>query len=220
MLSIIVPTFNEKESIQNFINTLSKCLKGFDFELIIIDDSTDGTAAIAKKLCSAMQLKYNVFHRKAKSGKGGAVKEGLTLAKGDTIVIIDADLEYHPRFIPLMVKRLKDCDLVTAIRIRRDALHRRILGSLFRFVVLILFGIPFETQSGLKVMKKSAIESVQLKSNGWVWDVELIKKVMNKNCKICTHIIPYETRELGKSKISFFTPFQMLKDLILLRLSL
>lgn len=220
MISVVVPTYNEKESISIFLRTLSRCLKGFDFEVIIIDDSTDKTVSIAKNECRLLRLKHKIIHRKAERGKGGAVTKGLNLARGDTIAVIDADLEYHPRFIPLMIKKLRDCDMVTASRIRSDVWYRRVLGYLFKLFVLVLFNISFETQSGLKVMKTSALKDIRLKSKGWVWDVELIKRLLDKKYTVCTQMIPYKTRELGKSKIKLFTPLYMLKDLVLLRLSL
>lgn len=220
MISVVVPTYNEKESISLFLRTLNKCLKGLDFEVVIIDDSTDKTVSVAKNDCRLLRLKHRIIHRKNEKGKGSAVAKGLSIAKGDIIAVIDADLEYHPRFIPLMIKKLQSCDLVTASRIRSDVWYRRVLGYVFKLFVLILFNISFETQSGLKVMKHEALKDIELKSKGWVWDVELIKKFLDKKYTVCTQIIPYTTRELGKSKIKLLTPLYMLKDLVLLRLSL
>ena len=195
-------------------------MKGCNYEIVIVDDSTDNTKTIAKKILELFKIKYQLFHRNNTRGKGSAVAYGIKKSKGEILVVIDADLEYHPRFITKMVKKLDEYDLVTAARIRRDPFYRRVLGGLFRTIVHLLFNISFETQSGLKVIKRSILDEIELKSKGWVWDVELIKKVMNKNGKVATHIIPYSSRELGKSKITLLTPFYMLKDLLLLRLSL
>lgn len=199
MISVIVPTYNEKNGIAEFLRVLNKSMQKKQYELILMDDSNDGTNRIAAKVANELNIKSNVVHRREKSGKGSAVSDGLKLVKGETIVIIDADLEYHPRFILPMIRKLDECDLVTAVRIRKDKWYRRILGALFKSFVHLLFSIPFETQSGLKVMKSEAVKGIELKSKGWVWDVELIKKVMNNGFKVCTHIVPYTTREKDNS---------------------
>ncbi|VVB75961.1 Glycosyltransferase AglD [Candidatus Tiddalikarchaeum anstoanum] len=219
MISVVVPTYNEKESVSEFLRVLKQNLKT-EFNVIMIDDSNDNTAKVAETSCKQLGIKSVIIHRRGKKGKGSAVADGLKLAKGDTIVIIDADLEYHPRYITPMIKKLSDCDVVTAVRIRRDVWYRQILGALFKFAVRLMFGIPFETQSGLKVMKRSAVKNIEIESIGWSWDVEFIKKLMNNKAVICTHTIPYTTREFGSSKINFFTPIQMLLDLIVLRFKL
>jgi glycosyltransferase involved in cell wall biosynthesis len=218
MIDVIIPTYNEEEIIGEFLKVLKKEMKREKFRALIIDDSTDNTASIAGKTCKKLKIQRKIIKRKNKRGKGSAVNTGLKELKARIGVIIDADLEYHPKHILRMVKKLKEYDFITSIRVRKDPWHRRILAKGFRLIVSLLYNIPFETQSGLKVFKTKLVKPITLVSKGWVWDVELIYKLLRKKARIGTHNISYATRKSGESKINLFTPFQMFIDLITLRL--
>lgn len=220
MIDVIIPTFNEKEIIADFLKVLKKEMKRRKFRAIIIDDSTDNTAIIAKKECKLLSINAKIIKRKQKKGKGSAVDRGLKELKAEYGVIIDADLEYHPKHIPKMVNKLENYELITCVRLRKDVWYRRILAQGFKNLVKLLFNIPFETQSGLKVFKTKSVKPINLVSKGWVFDVELIYKLRKKGCKVGIHNITYKTRTAGKSKIGLFTPLQMFLDLITLRLRL
>lgn len=198
LISVIVPTYNESESIQYFIERLVKCLD--NFELIIIDDSPDdATELSARGICEELKLNYRIVRRKEK-GKGSAVREGLRLAKGEQIIIIDADLEYPPEEIKPMLKKLESADVVLSYRIRKDPVLRRVASKIFRIVTRILLQLPFDTQSGLKVINQKAKE-VKYQINGWTWDLEFVFLCKKKGLKIISHDVPFNTRLLGKSKV-------------------
>ncbi|MBN1923696.1 MAG: glycosyltransferase family 2 protein [Nanoarchaeota archaeon] len=220
MIDIIVPVFNESEIIETFLKTLKKELKKQKFRVIIVDDSNDNTFLIANKTCKDLRIKNKIIRRFQRLGKGSAVNTGLKELNSEYTVLIDADLEYHPKYILPMIKMLKDYNLVTSVRIRKDPWYRRILGFFFKKYVQLLFGISFETQSGLKVFRTKDVKGLNLISKGWVYDVELIYKFLKKNLSVGTFKIEYTTRTAGKTKIGFLTPFQMLKDLLVLRFSL
>ncbi|MBU4502865.1 MAG: glycosyltransferase family 2 protein [Nanoarchaeota archaeon] len=197
-VSVIVPTYNESESIPHFIKRLVKCLD--DFELIIIDDSPDdGTDFTARAVCEGLKLNYRIVRRKER-GKGSAVREGLRLAKGEQIVIIDADLEYPPEEIKPMLKKLGHADVVLSYRIRKDPVLRRVASKLFRILTRIVLQLPFDTQSGLKVINQKAKE-VDYQINGWTWDLEFVFLCKKKGLKITSHNVPFSTRPLGKTKV-------------------
>lgn len=219
-IDIIVPTYNESESIIEFLKTLKKELKKSDFRVIIIDDSADNTYKIAKSYCKENNIKNKIIHRKNEKGKGSAVNLGLKELKSEYGAIIDADLEYHPKYIIPMASMLKNNDLILSTRIRKDPIERKLLGYFFRQFVRLLFGFNFDTQSGLKVFRTKAIKSLNLKSKNWVFDVELINYFFKNNFRIDFYKINYNTRKAGKSKIKIFTSFEMLADLIKLKLNL
>ncbi len=215
MISIIIPTYKEEESIPLLLNKIKKILS--DFEVIIVDDSPDNkTFMISKQVCESLSIPHKIKHRK-KKGKGGAVYEGINMSSGNIIVVIDADLEYNPEYISEMIGLLDDYDVVTAVRIRRDPFYRQVLSRFFHLFVFILFGISFETQSGLKVFKKKKIDDIVINTEGWVWDVEFLYKCLRKGLKVTTYKIEYISRNMGKSKINLLTPFKMFYELIRLR---
>lgn len=197
-VSVIVPTYNESESIPHFIKRLAKCLT--DFELIIIDDSPDDrTELSARAVCEELKLNYRIVRRK-EIGKGSAVREGLRLAKGEQIVIIDADLEYSPEEIRPMLKKLESADVVLSYRIRKDPVLRRVASKVFRILTRILLQLPFDTQSGLKVINQKAKE-VKYQINGWTWDLEFVFLCKKKGLKIVSHDVPFNNRPFDKSKV-------------------
>ncbi|CAH8560615.1 unnamed protein product [Heterobilharzia americana] len=106
--SIILPTYNEKENLPIITWMIDKimCDNNLSYELIVVDDnSPDGTGEILKP-------------RSGKLGLGSAYLHGLTFARGDFVVIMDADLSHHPKFIPEFIKLQKhhDYDIVTGTR--------------------------------------------------------------------------------------------------------
>jgi dolichol-phosphate mannosyltransferase len=118
-LSILLPTYNEKENLPVIIWMLIKYLDqaSLDYEIIVIDDaSPDGTLEVAKKLQQHYGSKKIVLKPRAgKLGLGTAYVHGLGHATGNFIVIMDADMSHHPKFIPKFLKLLyeKKLDIVT-----------------------------------------------------------------------------------------------------------
>lgn len=101
LLSIIVPTFNEAENVPIVAWLIHKHLDGLgiDWEVIIVDDSSpDGTAEVARELARTMpQLRLAVVSRPCKLGLGSAYVKGLEHAKGELVLLLDADLSHHPK---------------------------------------------------------------------------------------------------------------------------
>ena len=114
-LSVIIPVFNESESIQEIIKRV-KATK-LASEIIVVDDgSMDGTRDILKKYDGKEKV-HVILHEK-NQGKGAAVRTGIQAAKGEIMLIQDADLEYDPRDYPILLKprfvgALLRCNLTT-----------------------------------------------------------------------------------------------------------
>jgi len=216
MISIIVPTYNEEKTIEDFLLAIKK-LKLKNYEVIIVDDSKDSTAEIAKNFMKKNKIKGKVIKRVKKKGKGSAIRDGLKFAKGDYIALIDADLQYNPKDIPKMISLLKNYDLVNTRRLRKDRFYRKILGLIFRFFVFLLFDLKIETQSTLRAFRKE-LKNIKFYSNGFTWDVEFLYKVKKANYKICEYPIVYGRRKKGKSKINVFTSIKMFFELLKIRL--
>ncbi|EFP06310.1 CRE-DPM-1 protein [Caenorhabditis remanei] len=103
--SIILPTYNEKENLPICIWLIEKYLKEVSYEVIIVDDaSPDGTQDVARLLQKEYgENKILLKPRAGKLGLGTAYSHGLSFARGDFIILMDADLSHHPKFIPEMI---------------------------------------------------------------------------------------------------------------------
>ena len=218
MISIIVPTFNEEETIKEFFKRIKEIKPQLkSFELIIVDDSIDNTAKVAKKLMKKFRIKGKVLKRIGKRGKGSAIRDGLKLAKGEYIVLIDADLQYPVEKIPNLVEKLRECDIVNTRRLRKDPFYRKLLGLCFRFLVFLIFGLTIETQSTFRAFKKEVKEKIEFKANSWAWDVEFLYKAKKAGFKICSYPVIYGERKKGKSKVNFITSIKMFLELLKIR---
>ncbi len=116
-LSVIVPTFNEKDNITILADRVSRILKNIDHEIIIIDDnSPDGTWKVAEKLQESYS-NIKCIRRIGRRGLSSAVIEGVLLSKSKYIVVLDADLQHDESVIPEMLNQAKDSyDLIVASR--------------------------------------------------------------------------------------------------------
>jgi len=133
-VSIIIPTYNEAENIKKLIPLIKEKLSNHNFEIIVVDDnSPDGTAEVVESL----RYKYNnikILKRPGKVGLASAVVDGLRLAEGDIIAVMDADLQHPPDLLPKMLEKIESgYDLVIASRYvsgggNKTNLVRRILS--------------------------------------------------------------------------------------------
>jgi dolichol-phosphate mannosyltransferase len=122
-ISVVVPLFNEEESIAILQTELSAALEGLDYEIIFVDDgSVDRTA---ERIETAGNIR--VIRFETNSGQSAAIYAGLTAARGATLVIIDGDLQNDPADIPrLLAEIARGADLVCGYRVkRRDTLVKR-----------------------------------------------------------------------------------------------
>ncbi len=104
-LSVIIPVYNEHTTIKEIVERV-KSVEPKDKEIIIVDDgSTDGTREILRSLRSD---RVRVILHEKNMGKGGAVRTGLAAAKGDIVMLQDADLEYDPKEIAALIKPIQD----------------------------------------------------------------------------------------------------------------
>src|SRR5215831_18607481 len=105
-LSVVVPTYNESGNIRPLVERIARALGAVDFELIVVDDSTDGTEQVLQEL--ARDAAYlRVVHRLGRRGLASAVADGIALASGDLVCVLDADLQHPPEAVPALVDALE-----------------------------------------------------------------------------------------------------------------
>jgi len=196
-LSVLVPVYNEKNTIEECLNRiLNADTCGLELQIIVSDNnSSDGTRDI---LNSFKNPKVKCFFRDQNNGKGANIKNALKYAEGDLILFQDADLEYHPENFPNLLKPfLKDnADVVYGSRLT-GAKITKILGwpnlvgnRLFTLVANILFNrIYTDIATGYKVFRKEIIKGIKIESNGFEIEPELTAKI-SKNKKLNIYEVP------------------------------
>jgi dolichol-phosphate mannosyltransferase len=118
-VTVIVPTFNERDNIAELVARVGAALDGRRAEILVVDDSADGTAAEVERVAASAALPVRVIHRQQNTGGlGGAVVLGLSEAEADICVVLDGDLQHPPELIPAMLDRHAegDADVVAASR--------------------------------------------------------------------------------------------------------
>ena len=223
MISIIVPTRNERESIKIFIEKLAKIKKQLDekIELIVSDISTDDTREIARKWMKKYRIRGKVVKCPAR-GKGLGIIYSAKFARGDKLFMIDVDLQYPLESIIKINKKMdeSDADVVLTKRLRKDPIIRRVLGYAYKLIVRLLFLMPYDTQSTTRMVKTSIWKKVEnrIRSTGWSWDAELIYLLKKEGAKIVEVPLRYGIRKADKSKISAKSIISMFIEILRIRL--
>lgn len=206
----MIPTYNERENLEELITRVNNALKEFKYEVVVVDDnSPDGTAELAEELSKRYPIK--VVRRPGKLGLASAVLDGVKACSGELVVVMDADLQHPPELIPKMVyEALNGYDLVIASRYVRGGvisgwgIHRRLVSRIA--VVLAKLLIPNARRindpiSGYFLFRREVVSSVisDLSPKGFKILLEVLVK--GKYSKVVE--VPYEfkVRRRGRSKL-------------------
>lgn len=207
-LSIIIPCYNEKKTIVEIIKRVQKVsLPNIEKEIIVVDDgSTDGTPEIVQAIAG---IKY--FHEK-NTGKGGAVKTGFRHATGDILIIQDADLEYDPNEYNAMIAPILrgETEVTLGSRIMPPHDRRRMKSNYWlawfgnhaiTWLTNVLYGNwAGEYEACYKAFTKKLIDSIQVHTNDFDYDNELICKILKRGHKAVDVPIHYYPRGYEEGK--------------------
>ncbi|CUT01072.1 Glycosyl transferase family 2, partial [Candidatus Kryptobacter tengchongensis] len=167
LISIVIPLYNEVESLPELYDQIKEVVKTnrYNYEIIFVDDgSTDGSLDVLKKIRqNDKNVKIISFRRNY--GKSAALAIGFEYAKGDVVITMDADLQDDPHEIPNLLKKLNEgFDLVSGWKKKRyDPLTKTIPSRIFNFVVSTLSGIKIhDFNCGLKAYKKSVTQDIKV----------------------------------------------------------
>jgi len=183
-LSLVMPAYNEGDSIEGALDTLDRVVKdaGLRYEIVVVDDgSLDSTRLKAINYASRNGHVRVVSYSK-NVGKGYAVKKGFMQAKGDAVVFVDSDMEIDLERVSSYVEALQHGDIAIASKWHPESvvempLIRRVLGHGFNVLVRLMTGVKLrDTQTGLKAVRKSAFEDIfpRLAVKRYAFDVELL----------------------------------------------
>lgn len=206
-LSIVIPVFNEKDTILQILHAVDAVhLPGIEKEIIIIDDcSTDGTRDKLK----GVEGRYTILYQQHNQGKGAALRRGYDSATGDYIVNQDADLEYDPADYAILLQPIVngEADVVFGSRrLQKERIHnvyrRYLWGGIFlNNLVNLLSGVSIsDIFSGSKVFPRSALSRITLQSQGFEVETELTIKLLKVGYRIVEVPISYHARTIAEGK--------------------
>jgi glycosyltransferase involved in cell wall biosynthesis len=205
-LSIIIPVYNEKNTVSKIIQQVLDVELEMEKEIILIDDgSTDGTREILENL-EYKNVKVKLHEKN--QGKGAALRTGFSLATGDFVIIQDADLEYDPREYPILLAPLLDG--------RADAVYgSRFLGGPHRVLFFwhyvgnkilttfsnILSNLNLtDMETCYKVFRKEILDKITIKSKRFGIEPEITLKLARQKCRIYEVPISYAGRDYTEGK--------------------
>ncbi len=204
-LSIIIPVYNEKKTLLEIIKRVETAdTLNLKKEIILVDDgSSDGTREILKNL----EEKYLVVYHSKNQGKGAALRTGFRTARGDIILIQDADLEYNPQNYPRLLKPILEnkTDVVYGSRALQKNPHLN-MGNYYGAKIIswltsIFYGCRLtDVYTCYKVFKAGILKEIELESNGFDIEQEITSKILKKKHKILEVPIDYSPRGFQEGK--------------------
>ncbi|MBI4295980.1 MAG: glycosyltransferase [Chloroflexi bacterium] len=220
-ISVVIPTYNERENIRPLIEKLGKVLSGYDYEILFVDDdSKDGTP----EAIQALQHKYPVklIVRKGERGLATAVVHGFMNTSGNTMVVMDADLQHPPEVIPALLQEIdRGADIAIPSRYvpgggcQGWSLTRKIMSR--GAIVICHLLLPSTKRisdplSGYFALRRDVITGADLRPTGYKILLEIL--AMGKFKKVAEVPYIFRVREKGKSKLSTRQQVEYLKQVL------
>jgi dolichol-phosphate mannosyltransferase len=227
---VCLPTYDERENIEPITAAILAATDEVDI-LVIDDNSPDGTGQIADAI-AAREPRVHVLHRQGKQGLGKAYLAGFAwaLARGYALVLeMDADFSHNPAYLPRMLARAAEADLVLGSRNVKGGgtvnwgLGRKVLsrgGSLYARTILGL-GVR-DLTGGFKCFRREVLEAIDLASvecSGYAFQIELTYRAARKGFRIAEIPIVFEDRRVGHSKMSQRIVLEAIRKVWTIRLS-
>jgi dolichol-phosphate mannosyltransferase len=211
---MIVPTYNEKENIEPLVGEILRLPVPIDV-LIVDDNSPDGTGQVADRLAAAHEGRVHVLHRPAKLGLGTAhtagFKKALDMGAG-RVITMDADFSHHPRYIPAMLEKCQQADLVIGSRYvdgggtAQCTVPRKLLSRGANGFAHLMLGLRSrDVTAGFRCYRREVLESIDLegiRADGYSFLIEMLFRCQRAGWQIGEIPIIFVNRLHGASKIS------------------
>jgi glycosyltransferase involved in cell wall biosynthesis len=209
-LSVVIPVYNEKDTIEEIVRMVSAVDVGIGKELILVDDcSVDGTGPVLKSLERQHPEWKFVFHERNR-GKGAALRSGFAVATGEIVVVQDADLEYDPKDYKLLLSPILDghADVVYGSRFLGGGPHRvayfwhylgnRLLTTLSNMMTDLNLT---DMEVCYKMFRREVLRSLELKEDRFGFEVEITAKVAKgKKWRVYEVPVAYYGRSYAEGK--------------------
>jgi glycosyltransferase involved in cell wall biosynthesis len=206
-ISVVIPVYNEAQTISEILRQVRAVELPYERELIVVDDySTDGT----REILEAEAREHNgtrVFLHAQNLGKGAAVRTGLKQVSGDVVIIQDADLEYDPRDYARLLRPIEEGRTKVVYGSRFLGEHKAMYfwHTLGNKLLTLATNVMFDTtltdmETCYKVFTSDIARSIRLKSNRWGFDPEITAKILKRGHRIYEVPIAYNGREFWEGK--------------------
>lgn len=208
-LSIIIPVFNEEKTLEEIVKRVFKANLGvWDKEVIIVDDgSTDSSKQKIQSLKDKFGKIIRPYFHKKNLGKGGAIQTGLKYFTGEAVIVQDSDLEYDPKDIIKLLRKLEEGKAKIIFGSRGISVGKKeqllyVWGiNLSTHLINLLYGSRIsDLYTCYKLYDRSCLKSISANSKGFEWDIELVAKLLKKGYSIDEVQISYTPRKFSEGK--------------------
>ena len=209
-LSIIIPVYNEKDTIAIILQkVLAIQLENMEKEILVVDDgSTDGTKEILQGIQkNGFSAPIQVFYHLQNRGKGAAVSTALSQVTGDIVIIQDADLEYHPEDYPVLIMPILKYGADAVYGTRFLGIHRAFMfwhylanKGLTLATNLLFDSMISDMEVGYKAFRTEILKSIKINARGFDFEPEVTAKILKKKVKLFEVPITYSGRDYSEGK--------------------
>jgi glycosyltransferase involved in cell wall biosynthesis len=204
-LSVIVPVFNERNTVGEILRRMRKVDLPLDLEVVVVNDaSSDGTD---KVLAALEDSTVRVVHHPTNQGKGAAIRTGFEHARGDLLLVQDADLEYDPEDWPRLLSPILKgkARVVYGSRFtgeRKNMLFWHWVGNRFLSLVTnVLYNTTIsDMETCYKLFDRAVLEGITIESNRFDFEPEITAKILRRGHRIYEVPISYAGREFDEGK--------------------
>lgn len=215
-ISAVFPAYNDGGTIGSMVATASIALRQVsnEIEIIVVNDgSIDYTSTVLEEI-STRYPELRVISHSSNQGYGAALRTGFSAASKDWIFYTDGDAQYNPLELSKLVDELRDgVDVVNGYKLsRNDSWTRIVIGRAYHHFVRLLFGIHIrDVDCDFRLIPRSVIEEIELKSNSGAICLEMVKKIQDAGYVFAETPVNHYSRKYGVSQ--FFVPWRVIRTL-------
>ena len=215
-VSIVLPTYNEKDNIGELLQFITRNLEGTaDYEVIVVDDnSPDGTADVIGRE-AGQNGRIHLHVRKNERGLATAIRKGIELSAGSVIVVMDSDFNHNPKYIPQFLKLIQYYEVVVGSRFLYGggmySQWRYYASFLYNSFIRFFLGIPIRDKlSGFFAIRREIIQKLDYDHIFYGYGdyfIRLLMMIVNLKLSLIEIPVFYDNRPAGESKTMFLKEF-------------
>lgn len=201
-ISIVLPTYNEKENIEQMVKNTTHFLESLfeDWEIIIVNDgSQDRTGEIIDRLAQRDPTRLVALHHTHNRGYGAALTSGIQQARKELIFFCDADLQFHPNELLLLLLWIEQYDLIIGYRAkRRDPQHRLLNAYGWHLLVSLLLGLRVrDIDCAFKLFRREVFQAIKIDAVGAMVNTDILVQATRMGFKIKEVPVTHFPRQHG-----------------------